>query len=61
MQTKQTQTQTKTQFTAAEIIKAKYIKQNTNSRTHQFKTNPRAYKINPDGSISSAWELAFFS
>jgi hypothetical protein len=47
-------------FTAAEVIKSAYVVKPT-SRVYQFRNAPGAYKVNPDGSISSRAELDYFN
>jgi len=59
MNTKQTKTKPQP-FTSKEVLQASYLTKPA-SRTQTFKTNPRAYKVNTDGSISSAWELNYFN
>jgi hypothetical protein len=59
MNTKQIKTKQQL-FTSKEVLQAPYLAMPA-SRTQTFKTNPRAYKVNPDGSISSAWELNYFN
>ncbi len=45
---------------ADEVMKAAYLVKPM-SRVQAFKNSPRAYKVNPDGSVSSAWELNYFN
>ena len=60
MEQKNKPAQAKEKFAADEVLKANYLWK-APSRTAQFKTNPKAYKVNPDGSISTAWELNYFN
>jgi len=46
-------------LTAQEVAKAQYLHQ-PKSRVAQFKSAPRAYKVNPDGSISTRFDLEYF-
>ena len=58
---KSTQKTTKQKpFTASEVIRAAYVVKPT-SRVSQFRNAPGAYKVNPDGSISSRAELEYFN
>lgn len=47
-------------FTAQEVLAAKYLWKQP-SATYQFKTNPRAYAVNKDGTVSSVRELDYFN
>jgi len=46
-------------FKAEEVLKAKNLIGKP-SKVYEFKTSPTAYKVNPDGSISTAWDLNYF-
>lgn len=56
---KATPKQTPRDFTAKEVASSSYLIK-APTRVAQFKSAPRAYKVNPDGSISTRFDLEYF-
>jgi hypothetical protein len=53
-------TTARTQFVARDVMAETYLIQPNQSRVSAFRTAPRAYYVNADGSISTRREMDYF-